>query len=54
MLFGNEPKPESQGGRWSTPASLSALGEKLQDHMIARSSVGSKYIQFIFVFKSFF
>ena len=44
MLFGEQPKQpvNNQNGRWSTPASLSALGEKIQDHIIvARTSMGS-------------
>jgi len=43
MLFGDDKPKESngEGGRWSTPASLADLGEKLQDHLQARSSIGS-------------
>lgn len=45
MLFGTEEAPKQQEqGRWSTPASLSALGEKLVDHVeVARASLGSKF-----------
>ena len=42
MLFGEEEKPKEAAGRWSTPASLQGLGEKLQDQIAARSSFGSK------------
>ena len=43
MLFGEDNVPKSKGtdGRWSTPASISAIGEKLQDQLIARASFGS-------------
>jgi hypothetical protein len=44
MLFGEEEKAKDSNGRWSTPASLASFGEKLQDTLIARSSVGSKFI----------
>lgn len=53
MLFGQEghPKPQEQG-RWSTPASLSALTEKLQDHIVvARSSLGGSSGQSIEEYK---
>ena len=44
MLFGEEEKAKESdnAGRWSTPASLQGLGEKLQDQLVARSSFGSK------------
>ena len=44
MLFGEEEKAKDTGsaGRWSTPASLQGLGEKLSDQIAARSSFGSK------------
>lgn len=31
MLFGREeePRPKPEAGRWSTPATISAIGEKL-------------------------
>lgn len=43
MLFGREAeeKQKKEDPRWNS-ASLGALGEKLQDHLYARSSVGSK------------
>lgn len=42
MLFGREAeeKQKKEDPRWNS-ASLGALGEKLQDHLYARSSVGS-------------
>jgi hypothetical protein len=43
MLFGQDEQPnEGAAGRWSTPASIVGFGEKLQDHLISRSSFGSK------------
>ena len=44
MLFGRDEQEAArdtnkEAGRWSTPAALSAIGDKLQD---IRSSVGSK------------
>jgi len=43
MLFGEEEKAKDTGsaGRWSTPASLQGLGERLSDQLAARSSFGS-------------
>jgi len=44
MLFGkdNDPKrDDNNGGRWSTPVSMTTLGERLQDHLMARNSFGS-------------
>ena len=44
MFFGNEEHPKNidNQGRWSAPVNISALGEKLHDHYLARSSVGSE------------
>lgn len=39
MLFGKEPE-KKEAGRWSTPAQIQALSEKLQDKF-ARTSFGS-------------
>ena len=41
MLFGRDPEPkqdknQAAAGRWSTPASLSAIGEKIQDYLPSR------------------
>jgi hypothetical protein len=43
MLFGEETKQsqKKEQGRWSTPVSLQAIGDKIQDHIIARTSIGS-------------
>jgi hypothetical protein len=44
MLFGQDEQPKDEGsaGRWSTPASIVGFGGRLQDHLISRSSFGSK------------
>lgn len=47
MLFGKEEKkPDNKNeGRWSTPATITALGERISDHLVvARHSLGSKCI----------
>lgn len=37
MLMDDKPTE----GRWSTPANMPSFTERLQDHIIARSSMGS-------------
>ena len=39
-------KDTGSAGRWSTPASLQGLGERLSDQLAARSSFGSKFFDF--------
>jgi len=41
MMFGGKEDPKGEQGRYSTPASVPSLSERLQDHILARSSVGS-------------
>ena len=42
MMFGEGNDPKLKEQRWSTPAAISALSEKLQDQLVARSpSFGS-------------
>jgi hypothetical protein len=50
MLFGEEEKAKenSSAGRWSTPASLATLTERLQDTLVARNSFGSKFATSLF------
>ena len=43
MLFGEEEKKAAQPDRWSTPAAISTIGEKIQG--LSRQSFGSKYCE---------
>ena len=53
MMFGTEESQANQkDGRWSTPAAkVATFGERLQDHISARSisSVGSKYFHLFLI-----